>query len=300
MIYTVTFNPALDYLMWAPPIREGKTNRSEREEIQFGGKGINVSLVLRALGQETCALGFVGGFTGQALKAALEREGVLCRFVTLEKGITRINVKLKTDAETEINAKGPEIAPRELSALFLELDRLGEGDTLVLAGSVPGTVPKDVYCRILQKIGGRGVRAVVDAEGDALFAALLYRPFLIKPNQDELSALVGRELRGREEIVNAARFLQEKGAENVLVSLGAEGAILLAADGAVYTARPHAVTPVNSVGAGDSMVAGFLAGYERGAEYALRLGNAAGAATAASLRLATKEEILRLMGEDAV
>ena len=298
MIYTVTFNPALDYLMWAPPIREGRTNRSEREEIHFGGKGINVSLVLRALGEETTALGFVGGFTGQALKDALEREGVLCRFVTLEKGMTRINVKLKTDRETEINAKGPEVSLGELSAFFRELDRLKTGDTLVLAGSIPAAVPRDVYCRILQRVREKEIRTVVDAEGDALLSALRYRPFLVKPNRDELSALVGRELEGRKEIEEAARFLQRQGARNVLVSLGAEGALLLTEGGEVFFARPHAIGPVNSVGAGDSMVAGFLSGWERGPEYALRLGNAAGAATAAALHLAEKEEILRLVGEE--
>ena len=297
MIYTVTFNPALDYLMWAPPIKEGKTNRSVREEIHYGGKGVNVSLVLRALGAETAALGFVAGFTGAALREALEAEGVLCRFVTLKAGMTRINVKLKTDAETEINARGPEVSPEELDALFAEVDRIGEGDTIVLAGSVPGTVPHDVYCRMLERLSGKNVRAVVDAEGDVLLSTLAYRPFLIKPNKDELSALVGRELQTEEDVVSSARLLQEKGAKNVLVSLGAEGAILLAEDGSVYTVSPHAITPVNSVGAGDSMVAGFLAGYEKGPEYALKLGNAAGAATAATLHLATGEDVSRLLAQ---
>lgn len=298
VIYTVTLNPALDYLLWAPPIREGRTNRSEREEIHFGGKGINVSLVLRALGQETCALGFVGGFTGEALKAALEKEGVLCRFVALEGGMTRINVKLKTDVETEINARGPEVSSRELEALLAEIDQIGAGDTLVLAGSVPGTLPGDVYCRILDRLSGKDVRVAVDAEGDVLRNTLRYRPFLIKPNRDELSLLAGRELRGEKEILAAAKDLQGRGARNVLVSLGGEGAILLAEDGKVHTARPHAIVPVNTVGAGDSMVAGFLAGCDRGPEYALRLGNAAGAACASALHLAQKEDVFRLLGED--
>lgn len=294
MIYTVTFNPALDYLMRIQSFVPGKTNRADAEELQVGGKGINVSLVLRQLGVESVALGFLAGYTGELLRQWVETLGVRTSFVTLPAGMTRINVKLKNGVETEINGRGPDIPPAALEALFAKLDGLTEGDTLVLAGSIPATLPPDVYERALARLEGRGVRYVVDATGPLLENVLPFRPFLIKPNHHELGELAGKELDPGDTaaLVSAAQALQKKGARNVLVSLAGDGALLVAEDGQVFAQAAARGTLRNSVGAGDSMVAGFLAGYERGGyAEALRLGTAAGGATAFSPRLATKEEI---------
>lgn len=295
MIYTLTFNPALDYAVYPSSLTLGKTNRSTKERIDFGGKGINVSYVLHQLGEPTTALGFVAGFTGEALCAMLEETGVRCDFVRLESGMTRINVKIKGECETEINAAGPEIPQKALDALCEKLDRLTAEDTLLLAGSVPATLPRDIYETICTRLAERGVRLAVDAEGELLRSVLKYHPFVIKPNRDELSALAGRELTSDADIEAAARELQTMGACNVLVSLGGDGALLLDETGEVHRAPAVGGKPVNTVGAGDSMVAGFLTGVRQGYEYALRLGVAAGGATATSLSLATKEEIERLL-----
>lgn len=295
MIYTLTFNPALDYAVYPSSLTLGKTNRSTKERIDFGGKGINVSYVLHQLGEPTTALGFVAGFTGEALCAMLEETGVRCDFVRLERGMTRINVKIKGERETEINAAGPEIPQQALDALCEKLDRLTAEDTLLLAGSVPATLPRNIYETICARLAERGVRLAVDAEGELLRSVLKYHPFVIKPNRDELSALAGRELTSDADIEAAARELQTMGARNVLVSLGGDGALLLDETGAVHRAPAVGGKPVNTVGAGDSMVAGFLSGVRQGYEYALRLGVAAGGATATSLSLASKEEIERLL-----
>jgi len=295
MIYTLTFNPALDYAVYVPDYTTGKTNRSSREQLDFGGKGINVSYVLHQLGEPTVALGFVAGFTGQALCEMLERTGVSCDFVKLKSGLTRINVKIKCDDETEINAAGPEISADALEELYAKLDRISEGDVLLLSGSVPSSLPRNIYETILSRLQGRGIHFAIDAEGQLLLNVLKYRPLLIKPNRAELCGLAGRELTSDVDVESAARELQVLGARNVLVSLGGDGALLLDEQGIVHRACAVGGKPINTVGAGDSMVAGFLSGLGRGYDYALRLGLAAGGATACSPNLATREEIEQLM-----
>lgn len=295
MIYTVTFNPALDYAMQVDDFQPGETNRSRDEYIQYGGKGINVSVVLSRLGVPTVALGFIAGFTGDALAAAIRAEGVKAGFISLESGMTRINVKLKGNAESEINAAGPVVDAHALDLLFTQLDCLRAGDTLVLAGSLARGVPRDMYARMIARLAGRGVRFVVDATGDTLKAVLPFAPFLIKPNLRELEELCGTTICDTDGVIAAARELQKAGAQNVLVSLGKDGAVLVDAEGGVHTVPAHKGTPVNTVGAGDSMVAGFLAGIDKGYAYALALGNAAGGATAFSASLATKEQIENLL-----
>ncbi len=295
MIYTVTFNPAIDYVMWPRDLVEGKTNRSDRESLSFGGKGINVSAVLAQLGAETTAMGFIAGFTGEALADGIRKSGVNTDFVTLSEGVTRINVKLKGRAETEINAQGPAIPPEKVDQLLQKLDRLNAGDTLVLAGSVPSSLPSDIYKTVLERLQGRSIRFVVDATRDLLRQVLPYRPFLIKPNRQELEELFDRRFETDDQIADAARALQAEGAENVLVSLGGEGALLLDANGEVHRHPVLGGKPINTVGAGDSMVAGFLVGVAKGYDYALRLGCAAGGATACSEELATAEEIFALL-----
>lgn len=295
MIFTVTFNPAIDYVMRVGDIIFGKTNRSNEEEIHFGGKGINVSIVLSELGQSTTALGFTAGFTGEALEKAVDEMGVKADFIRLKAGNTRINVKLKGADETEINAAGPHIEEDELNRLFEKLESLKSGDTLVLAGSIPASLPDDIYGQIAKRVQNKGVRLVVDATGNLLQNALKYNPFLIKPNRQELEEIIGKEIKNEEELISAANLLKVKGAENVLVSLGAEGAVLLAADGKVYRQSAFKVKALNTVGSGDSMIAGFLAGFDKGYEYALKLGAAAGAATAALQGLATKKKIEEIL-----
>ncbi|MBS5725597.1 MAG: 1-phosphofructokinase [Clostridiales bacterium] len=294
MIYTLTFNPAIDYIMRIDKLKRGETNRSRSEEIQFGGKGINVSTILANLGQETVALGFIAGFTGEALDRAVTERGIRTDFIRLHGGNTRINVKLKGDAETEINAQGPEIGEEDIAELYKRLDAIAKGDTLVLAGSVPGTLPQNIYEKILARLSGRGIRFVVDATGALLTNVLKYHPFLIKPNRSELEEISGRNLHTDEEIAAAARKLRENGAVNVLVSLGADGALLVDAFDRVHRKQAIPGKVVNTVGSGDSMVAGFLVGVEQGYEYALALGNAAGSATAFASGLANKEEIMAL------
>ncbi len=295
MIYTVTFNPAIDYVMRLPVLREGETNRATDAELHFGGKGINVSCVLSELGVENTALGFIAGFTGEALVAHLAERGIHTDFIRLPEGLTRINVKVKTEQEgaqeTEINAAGPAIPETCMDALMAKLDTLAEGDTLVLAGSIPPSLPKDTYSRILERLAGRGIRFVVDAEGELLTATLPHHPFLIKPNRAELEGIVGRALPTDDDLQKAAAELQRLGAVNVLVSLGGDGALLLDEHGVCHREPALSILPVNTVGAGDSMVAGFLAGVERSYGYALRLGIACGGATAGSEGLATRSSI---------
>ncbi len=295
MIYTITFNPALDYVIYLDRLMPGETNRCKREELYFGGKGINVSLVLKELGAESVALGFAAGFTGDALVQYLADAGIKADFIRLKEGLTRINVKLKGEAETEINACGPAVSTADLDALFAKLEQLETGDLLVLAGSVPPSVPADIYSKIAKRMAEKKIRFVTDATGALLKGVLPYHPFLIKPNHRELEELVARPLQGSEAIAEAARELQKAGAQNVLVSRGKEGALLLDEQGELYEMPALGGKPVNTVGAGDSMVAGFLAGIEKGYEYALRLGSAAGGATACSPALAKKAEIEALL-----
>ncbi|MBQ3063768.1 MAG: 1-phosphofructokinase [Clostridia bacterium] len=295
MIYTVTLNPALDYAVYLPDFRVGELNRTGREVLSFGGKGINVSAVLAALGEPTIALGFVAGATGQMLCKMLEAAAVGEDFIRLPQGETRINVKIKADTESEINATGPHIDEKSLECLFAQLARLKKGDTLVLAGSVPPSLPRDVYQKMAEIAVPRGVRLVVDAERDLLLPILFYRPCLVKPNKAELAAIVGRVLATDAEIEAAARELQLAGAENVLVSLGADGALLLDKTGKVHRAPAARGQAVNTVGAGDSMVAGFLYGVAKGYPYALRMGIAAGGATAFGEGLADATGIYALL-----
>lgn len=297
MVYTVTFNPALDYVVRLDALRTGGVNRARSEALQFGGKGVNVSAVLHTLGVETVALGFLAGFVGQALEETLRKSGVPTDFIHLDAGMTRINVKIKAGEETEINGRGPHIPPKALEALFQKLDRLKDGDVLDLSGSIPASLPQDIYQTILARLEGRGVLTAVDAAGELLLAALPYRPFLIKPNGHELEELFGTVLNTDGEMETCARRLQDRGARNVLVSLAGEGSLLLDETGRCHRLGAPKGTVRNSVGAGDSMVAGFLAGWLETGDYAAahRLGSAAGSATAFSDTLATREEILSLL-----
>ena len=299
MIYTVTFNPAIDYVVHMPRLQHGSVNRVRQEDVFFGGKGINVSTVLQRLGVDTAALGFLAGFTGAAIEQGLQQLGVRTDFVHLPTGLTRINVKIKAGQETELNGAGPDIPDEALHQLEEKLDGLTENDVLILAGSIPASLPQDVYERLLARLDGRGVRCVVDATRALLVNVLPYHPFLIKPNNHELGEIVGRELHTDEEIAAAARTLQEKGARNVLVSMAGDGALLLDEQGQVHRIGCPKGKVVNSVGAGDSMVAGFVAGYLQSGSYAqaLRLGTACGSATAFSLGLATKEKIDELLAQ---
>lgn len=295
MIYTVTFNPAIDYVLRTGAIRMGETNRSEGEEIYYGGKGINISFVLKELGFASVALGFVAGFTGMAIEKEVCRAGIETDFIHLSKGFSRINVKLKALEETEINGQGPEIRPEDFEQLLNKMDCLQTSDTLVLAGSIPKTMQPDSYERILRHISDRQVRTVVDASGELLLRVLKYRPYLVKPNKQELEELFDTTLYSHEEVVLCARKMQEHGARNVLVSMAADGALLIDENGKEHFCKACKGEVRNSVGAGDSMVAGFLAGMQNGDyAYALKLGTAAGGATAFADGLAKRTEIDRL------
>lgn len=298
MIYTVTLNPAIDYVVRLEgPLVPGTINRSTAESIQFGGKGINVSNVLRTLGVQTTALGFIAGFTGQALAEGLAAMGLSTRFIPVAKGMTRINAKIKGGEETEINGMGPDITDRELQALYGQLDSLTCEDMLVLSGSVPGCLPEDIYGQILARLQDRKIPVAVDTSGKQLLNVLPYRPFLIKPNNHELGALFGTTPETDDEILSCAGKLQEKGGRNILVSLAGNGALLLDETGKVHRIGCPKGPVVNSVGAGDSMVAGFLAGWLKTGDYgyALKLGTAAGSATAFSLGLGEKARIDALL-----
>ena len=297
MIYTVTFNPSLDYVIQVDKLVPGEINRTTHEAVYPGGKGNNVSVILSNLGHSSKALGFTAGFTGEALENMLKEFGCDTAFIRLPEGSTRINVKINAGEETEINGQGPVITEEAQSALFEQLDALKEEDILVLAGSIPNTLPSDIYERILEHLQGRGIHFVVDATKDLLLKVLKYHPFLIKPNNHELGEMFGVTLKTRDEIVTYAKKLQKMGAENVLVSMAGDGAILLTEDGIIYKAKPPKGKVLNSVGAGDSMVAGFLTGYLNTGEYekAFRLGVVTGSATAFQYWLATKEDIVALM-----
>lgn len=299
MVYTVTFNPALDYVLHMEHFQTGGLNRTQSEEIHYGGKGVNVSTVLKNLGVENVALGFLAGFTGQALESGLLEAGIRSDFIWLETGLTRVNVKIKSGQETEINNPGPAIPPGALDALFRKLDQLQPGDVVVLAGSIPDPHPEVIYQKLFSRLEGRGVLAVVDAAGTLLRTVLPYRPFLIKPNLQELGDLFGECLESgdREEILSRARQVQARGARNVLVSMAGDGSLLLDETGKSHWLGVPPGTVRNSVGAGDSMVAGFLAGWLKDGSYeaAHRMGAAAGSATAFSNGLASKAEILGLL-----
>lgn len=293
MIYTVTFNPSLDYVITVDDFQPGLTNRVGSEALFPGGKGINVSIVLRNLGIESTALGFIAGFTGDEVERRLMEIGVKSGFIRVENGFTRINVKLKSIDGTEMNGRGPEIGGEKVELLMQKLDTLKEGDILFLSGSIPASMSDDAYQKIMERLDNKGVRVSVDATKDLLLNVLPYHPFLIKPNNHELGEIFGVELKTRESVIPYAKKLQEKGAQNVLVSMAGEGAVLVAADKAVYEAPAPEGTLVNGVGAGDSMVAGFMAGYMEKQDYrhAFYMGVASGSASAFSEQLATKAEI---------
>lgn len=299
MIYTVTFNPAIDYVVELVSFNIGEINRTTREYMNLGGKGVNVSRVLTNLEVPNVALGFVAGFTGDALRNGLERMGVKTDFISLEEGNTRINVNIKGVEETDINARGPEIPSSAIEELFKKLDNLQSGDTLVLAGSIPTSLPNDMYERIMERLYGKGIRFVVDATRDLLVKSLKYEPFLIKPNNHELGEIFGLELTTDNKIIYYARELKKQGAKNVLISMAGDGAILVDENDVAHKIGTPKGKVKNSVGAGDSMVAGFCAGYlEKGDyKYALRMGTAAGSASAFSESLATKQEVIDLLNK---
>ena len=298
MIYTVTFNPSLDYVLQVDDFAVGEINRTRTESIYPGGKGINVSLVLQNLGLPSVALGFTAGFSGAEIERLLQEAGCHCDFIAVKAGYSRINTKIISGAETALNGQGPQLSEAELAALFNKLRRLTQDDVLVLAGSIPASLPDNIYEQILELLQPVGTRVVVDATGDLLLKVLKYRPFLIKPNHEELGEFFGRgPLLTEEEILAAAQKLQQQGARNVLVSRGANGALLLDENGKLHKQASPKGTLVNSVGAGDSMVAGFLAGYLQTQDYdaALRLGVAAGSASAFKAWLATREDVEKIL-----
>ncbi len=286
----------MDYVVHTDEIAVGGVNRTKSEEIYFGGKGINVSIVLSELGVKSRALGFVAGFTGDAIEKGVTQKGVETDFVHLENGFSRINVKIKSKTETELNGQGPNIDDKDLNLLFEKLDKLSDGSTIVLAGSIPDSMPADIYEKILERLQNKNIKAVVDATKDLLMNVLKYKPFLIKPNNHELGEIFGKTLETNEEIEKYARKLKEMGAQNVLVSMAGDGALLLDENGKTHICGVCKGTVKNSVGAGDSMVAGFIAGSAQGDyEYALKLGTAAGGATAFSDGLAKKALIDELL-----
>lgn len=296
MIYTVTFNPAIDYVVKTDKMKSGEVNRANEERMYFGGKGINVSIVLNELGIKSRALGFVAGFTGEAIENGLVSQGIETGFVRMKNGFSRINVKIKSDAETELNGRGPDIPDDAVAELFERLEMIKDGDTLVLAGSIPPSLPSDIYEKILAHLEGRKIRTVVDATNDLLLNVLKYHPFLVKPNNHELGEMFGVKLETTEQIAEYAGKLRDMGARNVLVSMAGDGALLLDENEKIHTCGVCKGTVKNSVGAGDSMVAGFIAGSENGDyEYALKLGTACGGATAFSEGLAKKDDIFRLL-----
>ncbi len=300
MIYTVTLNPSIDYIVRLDELKTGITNRTTSEEYYIGGKGINVSCVLAELGIKSTALGFVAGFTGEAIEKGLKNPKITADFITLKSGISRINIKIKAGEETEINCQGPHIDEEELLNLFDKIDNIQSGDTLIIAGNIPNTLPDDVYERIIEKLDGKDVRIVVDATKKLLVNSLKYKPFLIKPNRQELSEIFDTTVKTESDVVKYAQELQKMGAKNVLVSLGGDGALLVDEFGKVHkegVIKGHKV--LNTVGSGDSMVAGFVAGCidKNDYAYALKLGSACGNATAFLNGLATKDKIAELLAQ---
>ncbi|MBQ6884567.1 MAG: 1-phosphofructokinase [Clostridia bacterium] len=295
MIYTLTLNPAVDYYITVDNFASGTVNRTTSENIRFGGKGINVSLVLKELGCCSTCLGFVGGFTGDALQDYLIQKGINCDFVKV-KGNTRINVKLN---DTDINSAGPDISDKELQQLYKKLDNLKKYDWLVLSGSVPNTLPKNIYETILERLKNKGIEFIVDAEKDLLLNTLKYKPFLIKPNHHELGQIFGVEISDFDTALTYAKKLQDMGAQNVMVTLGELGAVLVCKNGETYTQAAPKGNVISAVGAGDSTIAAFLYYflYDQGYKYSLEFAVAAGSATAFSDGLATKNDILKLKGE---
>ncbi len=297
MIYTVTFNPSLDYIVNVPGFTCGRVNRTREEKIFPGGKGINVSMVLKNLGYENTALGFYAGFTGNELQRLVEEKGICADFIPVAEGMSRINVKIRGDEESEINGQGPAILDDDIEKLYEKLERLRDGDILVMAGSIPDVMPQTIYMDIMKYLADRNLKIVVDATKDLLVNVLQYHPFLIKPNNHELGEIFGVTLKERSEVIPYAKKLQKMGAKNVLISMAGDGAVLIAEDGNIYESEAPKGKVVNSVGAGDSMVAGFLAGYLQSGSYqdAFHMGVCTGSASAFSEELATKAEVEQLL-----
>ena len=300
MIYTVTFNPSLDYILDLSELNMNHVNRTSAERILPGGKGINVSIVLHNLGVDNKAICFTSGFTGDALKTLLQQRDMNADFINISQGLTRINVKLRSGGETEINGQGPEIKSEDIAELYEKLGYLDEEDYLVLAGSLPDTMSKSTYMDIMQMLQYNNSKIIVDATGELLLNVLPYKPFLIKPNNHELGNLFGVEVNTREDAVKYAKKLIEKGARNVLVSMSASGAVMVTEDGDVYEADAPQGEVKNSVGAGDAMLAGFLAGYIKYEDFdkAFKLGICAGSASAFSEEMATRNEVMKLYEEN--
>ena len=297
MIYTITFNPALDYIVKMDEFNLGNVNRSNNEFVYAGGKGINVSIVLNNLGVKSKALGFIAGFTGDEIERRVREFGCDTEFIKLKEGMSRINVKIKADVESEINGGGPDISSEALEELYKKLDTLIAGDILVLAGSIPKTMPTDIYERIMQRLQEKDVKFIVDTTGESLLKVLKYNPFLIKPNHHELGELFGVKLNNKEEVIEYAKKLKDMGAQNVIISMAGDGAVLIDSNGGVTTSNVPKGVVKNSVGAGDSMVAGFIAGYlnSEKIEDGFKLGVATGSASAFSEGLATKDYVYELL-----
>ena len=297
MIYTITFNPALDYIVKMDEFNLGHVNRSNNEFIYAGGKGINVSIVLNNLEVKSKALGFIAGFTGDEIERRVREFGCDTDFIKLKEGMSRINVKIKADVESEINGGGPDISAEALQELYGKLDTLTSGDILVLAGSIPKTMPTDVYERIMERLQEKSVKFIVDTTGESLLKVLKYNPFLIKPNHHELGELFGVRLNNKEEVIEYAKKLKDMGAQNVIISMAGDGAVLINSNGDVTTSNVPKGVVKNSVGAGDSMVAGFIAGYlnSEKIEDGFKLGVATGSASAFSEGLATKDYVYELL-----
>lgn len=298
MIYTLTCNPSIDYIVNVKNFCIGEINRTESEKILPGGKGINVSIVLANLGHKSTALGFLAGFTGREIEDRVRKFGCETDFITVSEGFSRINLKMMSGEETQINGQGPKITASDIGQLYTKLDVLKQDDILVISGSIPNTLPEDLYERILARLHGKGIRIAVDATGKLLTNVLKYHPFLIKPNHEELGEIFSVTLKTHEEVVPYAKKLQEQGAGNVLVSMGGLGAVLVTEAGEVCMGDAPKGKVINTVGAGDSMVAGFLAGYlESGGDYhkAFLMGQASGGASAMSPELATRPEAEAIM-----
>ncbi len=297
MIYTLTLNPALDYVMRLSDVKNGEVNRSENEYIMAGGKGINVSVVVNRLGGETVALGYIAGFVGEEIKRLLESEKIKTDFVRLPEGNSRINVKLKAKEETEINANGPMIDEKSKEILLEKIDKITENDYMVLSGSSSRGLGKEIYAEIMDRLKKKRVWVVVDAEGDLLRECIKREPFLIKPNHIELGEIIGKDIKNHYDAIEGAKAMQKMGAKNVLVSMAKKGGVLVAENGEIYTADAHKGIVVNSTGAGDSTVAGFLYEHSKSGdlEKAFRVAMASGSATAFSADLATKDEIYELL-----
>lgn len=299
MIYTVTLNPSIDYVIKVEKLVNGHVNRVNEEHVYPGGKGINVTRILKNLDNDNIALGFVSGFTGDYIINSLQELNLKSNFIKVKEGFTRINVKIKSEEETEINGQGPKISEEELNRFYEIIDKLVDGDILILSGSIPACLDEKLYESIMKRVADRDIKVIVDATKNLLLNVLKYKPFLIKPNNHELAEMFGVELNSTKDVVFYAKKLKEMGAQNVLISMGKDGALLVSENGEVFTSNVAKGEVINSVGAGDSMVAGFISGYLKSGSYeeALRLGAASGGATAFSSDLATREFIDKLVEE---